>query len=210
MARIWTNENASQEAVNTWTHGFGFVASIPAGIALCSMAAASGRHVFWACIVYSLSLSAMYFFSTLSHAVRDPEARTRARALDQGTIYTLIAGTVTPFACSVLSGWMLTTFLFLVWLAAAVGFYSKVFVKHRINNMTAVSYVLMGWIPSMVLVGYVPIACFAMMALGGVLYTAGTLFLQNDHRSWYFHAIWHVLVILASACHYLAIVIFVL
>jgi hemolysin III len=152
----------------------------------------------------------MYFFSTLSHAVRDPDARTRARALDQGTIYTLIAGTVTPFACSVLSGWMLTTFLFLVWLAAAVGFYSKVFVKHRINNMTAVSYVLMGWIPSMVLVGYVPIACFAMMALGGVLYTAGTLFLQNDHRSWYFHAIWHVLVILASACHYLAIVLFVL
>ena len=62
----------------------------------------------------------------------------------------------------------------------------------------------------MVLVGYVPIACFAMMALGGVLYTAGTLFLQNDHRSWYFHAIWHVMVILASAVHYLAIVLFVL
>ena len=47
-----------------------------------------------------------------------------------------------------------------------------------------------------------------MMAFGGLLYTIGTLFLQNDHRSRHFHAIWHLMVIVASACHYLAIVAF--
>jgi hemolysin III len=209
MAIIWTDENASQESVNAWTHGFGFMASLPAGILLCWAAAERSEQIFWACAAYSMSLSAMYLFSTLSHAVRDPEQRSRVRALDQGTIYTLIAGTFTPFACSALDGWLKPFFLTLVWLAAAAGFYSKVFAKHRLNNMTSVSYVLMGWIPSMVLLGYVPLACFGMMALGGVMYTIGTLFLQNDHRSWYFHAIWHVLVILASACHYAAIAIFV-
>lgn len=151
----------------------------------------------------------MYLFSALSHGVRDPVQRANVRALDQGTIYALIAGTFTPFAFSVLEGWFRIWFLFLVWLAAAAGFFSKVFVKHRINNMNSASYVLLGWIPSMVLLGYVSTACFALMALGGVLYTVGTIFLHYDHRAWTFHAIWHVLVILASASHYIAVVVFV-
>ncbi len=60
----------------------------------------------------------------------------------------------------------------------------------------------------MMLVTKVTLVCFSVMALGGVLYTVGTRFLQNDHRRWYFHAVWHVLVIIASACHYAAIIVF--
>jgi hemolysin III len=107
-----------------------------------------------------------------------------------------------------MDSWPRNGLLLFIWLAAATGFYSKVFAKHRINNMTSISYILLGWIPAMVLLGYVSTACFLAMAIGGVLYTVGTLFLQNDHRSWYFHAVWHLLVILASMCHYTAIVVF--
>jgi hemolysin III len=60
----------------------------------------------------------------------------------------------------------------------------------------------------MVLFGYVSMECFGMMALGGILYTLGVVFLQNDHRSFFYHAIWHVMVIVASLSHYLAVVIF--
>jgi hemolysin III len=34
----------------------------------------------------------------------------------------------------------------------------------------------------------------------------GTLFLTFDRHVRYFHAVWHLLVIAASACHYYAIV----
>jgi hemolysin III len=209
MARVWTEENAAQESVNAWTHGLGFIASIPCGFALCWYAAGRSQQLLVACAVYSMSLSAMYLFSMLSHSVREPRGRTSIRAIDQGTIYLLIAGTFTPFAWGALDGWIRALFLSLVWTAAVAGFYSKVFARHRVNNMTAVSYVLLGWLPSMVLFLYVPIACFGIMALGGLMYTVGTLFLQNDHRFWFFHAIWHTLVILASACHYAAIAAFI-
>ena len=208
MAIQWTDENASEEALNTWTHGAGFILSLPAGVLLIRIALDHRPELVWSCLVYSISLAAMYLFSTLSHAVREPNWRHRLRALDQGFVYGLIAGTFTPFIWAYLESWPRIVLMNFVWIAAATGFYSKVFSKHRINNMTSLSYILLGWIPAMVLFSYVPIACFGMMALGGVLYTVGVLFLQNDHRSFYFHAIWHSMVIVASLCHYLAIMIF--
>ena len=208
MAIQWTDENASEEALNTWTHGTGFLLSLPAGVLLIRFTLKHRPELFWSCLVYSISLAAMYFFSTLSHAVREPNWRHRTRALDQGFVYTLIAGTFTPFIWAYLEGWPRIFLMSFVWIAAATGFYSKVFSKHRINNMASLSYILLGWVPAMVLFGYVPIECFGMMALGGILYTVGVLFLQNDHRSFFFHAIWHSMVIVASLCHYIAIVIF--
>jgi len=150
----------------------------------------------------------MYLFSTLSHAVREPGLRHRFRAFDQGFIYVLIAGTFTPFVCGYMAGWPQWALLAAIWIAAGVGFYSKVFVRHRINNLAVVSYILLGWLPSMVLLGYVSMLCFTVMAIGGLLYTVGTLFLHYDHRNWYFHAVWHLMVIVASACHYFAIALF--
>lgn len=208
MAIQWTDENASEEAINAVTHGAGFLLSFPAGFILIRLAFELRPALVWPCIVYSISLAAMYLFSTLSHAIREPNWRHRLRSLDQGFVYGLIAGTFTPFIWSYLQGWPRILLMAFVWIAAGTGFYSKVFTRHRINNMTSLSYILLGWIPSMVLLGYVSLECFGMMALGGVLYTVGVLFLQNDHRSFFYHAIWHLMVIVASLCHYLAIVMF--
>lgn len=210
MAICWTKENASQESVNAWTHGVGFLISIPAGVALIQLAAEHRKRLLYACLTYCLSLTALYLFSTLSHAVRDPNWRSRFRAWDQGLVYILIAGTFTPFGWGYMHGWERLTTLSFVWIAAISGFCSKVLLKHRIDNMTTVYCILLGWVPAVVLFGTVSSLCFATMALGGILYTIGTLFLQNDHRHRYFHAVWHLLVILASACHYTAIVIFVI
>ena len=208
MSKHWTDENASQELVNAWIHGIGFLLSIPAGFALAYLAKEYRPSMIIACAVYGVSLSAMYLFSTLSHAVRDPERRHLVRSLDQGIIYTLIAGTFTPFIWGEMQGWPRIAMLLLVWFSAALGFYSKVLAKHRVDNMTALTYVLLGWVPAIVLFWSVSTTCFASMLLGGILYTIGVLFLQNDHRNWYFHPIWHVLVIVASACHYLGIAFF--
>ena len=208
MAISWTAENAAQESINAWTHGLGFLASLPAGVAIGMIAAKYHADMFTACVVYSISLSTMYLFSTLSHAVRTPQWRHRARAWDQGAVYLLIAGTFTPFIWAYMEGWSRTALLAMVWGTALLGSYSKIIAGHRLNNMTSITYVLLGWIPALLLISHVTLVCFGAMAFGGVLYTAGTRFLQNDHRRWYFHAIWHLLVILASACHYMAIIMF--
>ncbi len=182
MAIHWADDNASQESLNAWTHGLGFVLSLPAGFVLTRLALETNRDLVVSCIIYSVSLAAMYLFSTLSHAIRDPNWRHRCRTLDQGFVYTLIAGTFTPFIWSYLAGWPRNLLMAFVWGAAAMGFYSKVFSRHRINNMTSVSYILLGWVPSMVLFGYVSMECFGMMALGGVLYTLGVVFF-NKHQT---------------------------
>jgi hemolysin III len=208
MSIRWEPENASKEAISAWTHGVGFAISLPAAIGLIWLASVYRPELVWHCTVYGLSLSTMYLFSTLSHAVREPKCRHLVRTLDQGFIYGLIAGTFTPFIASYLSDLNCTLLLAFVWIAAAVGFYSKVFSNHRINNMASLSYILLGWVPALVLFGCVSWECFGMMALGGAIYTVGVVFLQNDHRSFYFHSIWHVMVMVASMCHYLGIVLF--
>lgn len=208
MAIRWTEENAKLETINAWTHGLGFLGSLPAGVAITMVAAKYDSKMVYACVVYSISLSTMYLFSTLSHAVRPPRWRHMARAWDQGAVYLLIAGTFTPFIWAYLDGWPRFLLMSTVWAMAWLGFYSKTIAGHRLNNMTSITYVLLGWIPALLLMTKVTLICFGTMALGGVLYTVGTRFLQNDHRRWYYHAVWHVLVIIASACHYFAIMLF--
>ncbi len=205
MAKELTEDNAFVETVNAWIHGVAFLASLPAGIYLANMARNQQRGMVLASIVYAVSLSAMYFFSALSHAVREPVLRHRMRSLDQGIIYLLIAGTFTPFILSQTTGWLRFGLLLFVWLSAAAGFYSKVLAKHRIDNMTSVYYVLMGWVPAMIMIWSATYLCFATMLFGGLFYTFGVLFLQNDHKAWYFHPLWHVMVVVASVIHYLGI-----
>ncbi|MEC8800446.1 MAG: hemolysin III family protein, partial [Planctomycetota bacterium] len=45
----------------------------------------------------------------------------------------------------------------------------------------------------------------AWILIGGLTYSLGYVFLTLDIRRYHFHTIWHIFVILGSACHYLAI-----
>jgi hemolysin III len=47
------------------------------------------------------------------------------------------------------------------------------------------------------------------MLIGGLCYTAGTVFLIFDNHVRHFHALWHLLVIAGSACHFFVILFFV-
>ncbi len=104
MAERWSAEIAGLEAINAWTHGLGFLVSLPACLAITLIAVQEDKSMITPCLVYGISLSAMYFFSTLSHALREPKWRSRARAWDQGAVYLLIAGTYTPFIWAYVSG----------------------------------------------------------------------------------------------------------
>ena len=129
----------------------------------------------------------------------------RLRAWDQGTIYFLIVGTYTPFVAVYLQPTPAVLLVAGLWLAAGLGFWSKVVANHRINAFSAWSYIALGWLPALPLIGHVPSGCVMWMAIGGVSYTLGVVFLMLDSRISYFHAVWHIFVIAASACHFYAI-----
>lgn len=201
---------ADQEVVNVATHGLGFLLSVGATVYVAGMVRSVESGLAASCLVYTATLMAVYAISTISHAVQRPHAKFLLRAWDQGVIYLLIAGTYTPFVWSGLEGTLRLVVMVLLWTAALTGFFSKVVRHHRVNDFSARGYIMLGWIPAVFLVSSVSSECLVWMVLGGVSYTVGVLFLTFDHRVRFFHAIWHLFVIVASACHYYAIVALVL
>jgi hemolysin III len=202
----------AEELANTVTHGIGWVLSVGGAAVLIFRAASSGDA--WrisGCAIFAVALIGVYAASTLSHATQAPWRR-RFRILDQGLIYLLIVGTFTPLALEFLRigwGWLL---LAIMWAVALVGFVSKIWFAHRIDAMAVWSYVLLGWLPILpaaAYIGRVPAAVLWWVLIGGLCYTVGTIFLVLDVRRFHFHAIWHLLVVAGSACHYSAVFLYV-
>ena len=95
--------------------------------------------------------------------------------------------------------------LIAIWIAAFAGIAGKLLLRHRVNNVATVSYLLLGWLPAIPLYGQVPSGLGWGMLAGGVLYSLGVLVLLNDSRTKYLHVVWHLFVIFAAATHFLAI-----
>jgi hemolysin III len=204
----WTR-SAADEVVNTITHGAGLVLAIVGA----SLMAATlwGHGDGWriaGCAVFLVTMVAVYAASTLSHAVSHPQWKYFLRQVDQGVIYLLVVGTYTPFGLAYVRtglGWALLAAL---WASAIAGFLAKVVFAHRINNGTVWTYVVLGVLPTLVipyLWHMVPVGTAVWMAVGGLCYLGGTLFLTYDAHVRHFHAVWHLLVIAGSACHFLGI-----
>jgi hemolysin III len=203
----------AEEAVNSVTHGVGLILSlVGGGILLVRVMSQPHMLRLIGCCVFATALVTVYAASTLSHAVPRPAWRRAFRILDQGCIYLLIVGTYTPFALEYLRfGWW-WLFLLLMWTAALIGFLSKLLFVHRIDAVTIWSYVLLGWlpiIPAWVYLDLVPWGALTWIFVGGLCYTAGTVFLVLDHRRFHFHAIWHLFVVAGSICHFCAVFLFV-
>ncbi len=195
-----------EENLNVLTHGLGTVLSLLATWLMLRAASSTQNSQLWvACLVYGLSLVGVFFSSTLSHWAGTPIWRQRFRQLDQAFIYLLIVGTYTPFSVAHLRTPFWTILLTVMWVLACVGFVSKLWVAHRVDSVSVLGYVALGWMPALgglSLFEGVPSAGVWGILIGGVLYTLGTLFLVNDRKVWYFHGIWHVLVIAGAAVHW--------
>ena len=202
----------AEEFANFVTHGVGLVLSL-AGIAV--MSAVLGQGDGWriaGCGIYLAALAGVYLMSTLSHTFEKGRIRTFFRALDQGTIYFLIVGTYTPFSLAYLHTPIWLALLAVCWGIAIWGFCSKVFFSHRLESVSMWPCIVLGAIPFAsvpALFNVVSHAALLWMILGVVCYGLGLVFWVNDRRVKHFHAVWHVLVMAGSACHFLGILWFV-
>jgi len=202
------------EFANFLTHGTGFLLSLAGAAVLIQHAFTSGSStVQISCWIYALALVGVYGASTLSHSFSCPMRRRFFRALDQGMIFLFIAGNFTPVAMVYLHGGKLWLLMAAMWGAATVGFCSKVFWAHRVDSIIFLHYIALAWLP-FILMAHVlqtmPAAGIIWVAAGGICYTLGIMVLVNDHRLPYLHAVWHLLVIAGSFCHFQVVVNYVL
>lgn len=195
----------ADERANVATHGLGILLSVLAMLYFWSTTTGLSIGLRFSCMAFTICMLLVYVFSTLSHAVQQPAARNRMRAWDQGTIYLLIVGTYSPFIWQGTEGSFRTAMLALVWALAFYGFCSKVFASHRVNAVATLTYLALGWLPAIPLVRSTPWICFLWMLLGGISYSVGVVFLKKSEQVRYAHAAWHVMVMLGSACHCIAI-----
>lgn len=195
-----------------WLHLVCFFVAVPAGIAVVALAS-SGRGRIGAS-VYALGLVALFGVSGTYHRGRWSAAKRRLmQKLDHGTIFVMIAGSYTPLCLLVLRGWVAWTLLALAWSMASLGFVLS-FTDSRVTRvMRGTLYIVMGWtsvIAGPQLVHNLSLAELVLMAVGGFLFTVGAIFLATHWpdpfpRVFGYHEVWHVLVVAAVVCHFVAI-----
>jgi hemolysin III len=206
------DQTPAEELANALTHAAAAVTSLAGGIWLiAAVVRREGPLMTMGCAVYAASLLVVFTMSALSHWVQAPRLRGLFRALDQASIYLLIAGSATPFLIRYLLplGW--DWVLPVLWGLALLWAWDKIR-GHGVNSISVVSYVSLAWLPMIAarpILGAMPAGCAALVVTMGACYMGGIVFLIYDDRRRFFHAIWHVFVIGASACTFVAIAIYV-
>lgn len=206
---------ALHEILNSVTHGAGVLLSI-AGLVLLVVFASIRDPDAWKIVsfsVYGVSLVTMFTASTLYHSFRDKKTRHFLNLFDHASIYVLIAGTYTPFTLVSMRGpWGWSIFGVIWGLAVAGVIFKLFFYKEKYRLVSAIIYVIMGWIIIVALgslIRNVPTGGLYWLLAGGISYSAGVYFyIRKNNR--FNHVIWHLFVLGGSISHFFSIFYYVL
>jgi len=198
----------AEEIINAITHGIGALLSIVAMILLILKSAEySSSKYLLTTLVYSLSLIFLYTSSTLYHSVQKPNIRNRLNVMDHMAIYLLIAGTYTPFTIIALGGTLGWVIFGIVWGFGLTGIILKIFFFGKYNTLSAIAYVVMGWIVVVAiktLFENLGTAGALWLFAGGIFYTIGAV-LYLIRKLPFNHAIFHLFVMAGSFCHFVSV-----
>jgi len=210
---VTTHASRAEEIANAVTHGVGTVLFAAGAVVLITLASLRGdAWVVVSCSVFAASLVLFYTVSTLYHAFRGPRVKGIFRRLDHAAIFLVIAGSYTPFLLVSLHGTWGWTLFGVVWGLAVLGIVFKSLWTGKLPILSTALYVVMGWcivVAWRPLTAAVPPAGVAWLIAGGVIYSAGVAFYALDRRIRWAHPVWHVFVLAASACHFVAVLFYV-
>lgn len=164
--------------------------------------------------VYAVTLVGMFRVSAMLHR-RDwgPRAYAWWRRADHAMIFLFIGGTYTPLCLLGIGNESGVRLLALVWIAAGCGVLRAALWPHAPRAVTSGLFVVVGWL----VVAYLPDAhaafdptTFGFVVAGGVWFTIGAIIYALRWpdpwpRVFGFHEVFHVLIIIGCACHFVAV-----
>ena len=165
-----------------------------------------------AVLVFGVSMVGLYATSSLYHCVPWPQPwKKRMQRLDHSMIYVLIAGTYTPALVVILDPPLQWIALGVVWGIVVFGIGQHLLFPTEDTGFSVGLATTMGWLgvlmawPFIREVGW---AGVALVVVGGVMYTVGMVFLVTYRprlwpRVFSYHEAFHVLVVAATATHFL-------
>ncbi len=190
------------------THGAGTLLSVAGLVLLVLRAAGTGDP--WIIVSFAIfgsSAVLLYGASTLYHSRAHTPSRHIFKKIDHALIFVLIAGTYTPFLLISLRGPWGWSLFGVIWGLAVLGIVFKVFFAGRFRLASTLIYLGMGWLCAIAtrpMLDSVPAGGLFWLLAGGLAYSSGTLFYMRKSMR-HHHTIWHVFVLVGTACHFQAI-----
>lgn len=188
-------------------HGVAIAAALFGGGYLFGRVLGGGFADITALLVYICALLAMLGFSAAYNLTPISPVKWVLRRFDHSAIYLMIAGTYTPLLIHLPNQMLATALATVVWTGALIGIFIKVRFPGRFDGLAVITYLALGWVGVFALSSFasvLPTVTMILIALGGLLYSAGVPFYLWE-RLKYQNAIWHVFVVAAAACHFVAI-----
>lgn len=157
--------------------------------------------------VYGICFLMVFTFSSLYHGCTDTHLKRVYKKLDRISIYFLIAGTYTPIIKFYMFNAVGIQMLWILWSMVMIGILFEVFFPDRFAVMSIMFYLLMGmlfmFIPHDFFAAMPPLVARLILS-GVILYIIGVFFYV--WQKWeYHHVVWHMFVLSASICHYMAV-----
>lgn len=169
-----------------------------------------------ACIVFDLSLIALYSASSIYHYFHKyKKLSVILRKIDHSMIYVLIVGTYTPVVMYCMEAPRSYYFLGVMWGVALIGILLKILWIDAPRFISTCLYLILGWSILFDFSSFrmIPMYSFIFIALGGISYTIGAIIYiikkPNISIEFGFHELFHVFVMLGSFLHYIAIILLV-
>lgn len=199
-----------------WIHLGTLPVAIALGVVLTVLA--KGTALTWACAVFLATSTLLFGISALYHRVNwSPRMTALTRRLDHSNIFLLIAGTYTPMTVAALKPPGSMVLLVIVWSGALLGIMFRLFWLSAPRWLYVVLYIVLGWTAVWFvgdLIEVDPVAVGLVLA-GGLAYTGGAVVYglkrPNPAPGVYgFHEVFHTCTVVAFACHWAAMLLFVL
>lgn len=165
--------------------------------------------------IFTLTAVSLFTCSAIYHRVPwSPAAKAVWRRIDHANIPLLIAGTYTPFSIYLLEKQQAVILLSLVWGGALLSGIFRVFWLSAPKWLYVPIYLALGWAAFIYFPDFYAsggLLVFTLIALGGVLYSAGAIIYAvkkpNFSINWFgFHELFHALTAAAFISHFIAAV----
>lgn len=201
-------QTPAEERLNALLHGIGALGALVAGLTLLTHVAHQGHAIEVLGVgIFALTMVALYTVSTIYHALTPGPAKDRFQRIDRAAIAAFLAGTYTPIALFMVRGRIGVLLLIAEWLLAAFGIALLTGDPRRYARRSQSLYQIMGWLTALGAPGFfrhTPAAVIGALGLGALCYVGGVVLLIRDYRK-YFHAAFHLLVLLGTGLQFWAI-----